>query len=89
MDTAHLVQMANRIGQFFEAMPDAAEGQAEAVQHLRKFWTPVMRAELLALVDAQVDAPAAAPDAASLRPFMHAAVLAHRARLLPTASPGG
>jgi formate dehydrogenase subunit delta len=87
MDNAHLVQMANRIGQFFEAMPDAAEAQAEAAQHLRKFWTPAMRADLLAHIDAQTSASADL-DADGLRPFMRQAVLLHRALLTPAAGAG-
>jgi formate dehydrogenase subunit delta len=42
-----LVYMANQIGRFF-----AAQGAARAVpaiaDHLRKFWTPRMRAEIVA-----------------------------------------
>jgi len=49
MDTARLVDMANRIGQFFEGMPDAAQAGREIAQHLRRFWAPQMRLELLAL----------------------------------------
>lgn len=42
-----LVTMANQIGKFF-----AAQGEARAVpqiaEHLKKFWTPRMRAEIAA-----------------------------------------
>ena len=42
-----LVRMANDIGKFF-----ATQGEARAVEgiatHLRKFWTPRMRAEIIA-----------------------------------------
>ena len=42
-----LVTMANQIGRFF-----AAQGEARAVEgiatHLRKFWTPRMRAAIMA-----------------------------------------
>lgn len=54
MDADNLVRMANRIGQFFEAMPDAAEAAEAAenvAQHLKKFWDPRMRRALLAHVD--------------------------------------
>jgi len=50
-----LVRMANQIGDFFDAMPDRAEALEGIVQHLRKFWDPRMRRELLAHVDAGGD----------------------------------
>lgn len=46
MELANLIHMANRIGQFFEAMPDRAEALDGIADHIRKFWAPVMRAEL-------------------------------------------
>ena len=46
-----LIRMANEIGKFF-----AAQGEARAVEgiatHLRKFWTPRMRAEIIAQAEA-------------------------------------
>ncbi len=48
---AKLVRMANDIGKFF-----AAQGEARAVEgiatHLKKFWTPRMRAEIIAHAEA-------------------------------------
>jgi formate dehydrogenase subunit delta len=52
MDAGKLIHMANQIGQFFEAMPDAAEARAGIALHLQRYWAPVMRLELLAAVDA-------------------------------------
>ena len=46
MNSVHLVQMANRIGQFFEAMPDHAEALDGIANHIRKFWAPRMRVQL-------------------------------------------
>jgi formate dehydrogenase subunit delta len=46
--TDNLVHMANRIGEFFAAMPDAEEASREIAEHLHKFWEPRMRRELLA-----------------------------------------
>ena len=46
-----LVKMANQIGAFFEAMPDRAEALEGIVQHLKRFWEPRMRRELLAHLD--------------------------------------
>jgi formate dehydrogenase subunit delta len=47
LDTAKLVYMANQIGKFF-----ASQGEAEAVSgvedHLRRFWDPRMRREIVA-----------------------------------------
>jgi formate dehydrogenase subunit delta len=48
MDADRLVQMANRIGDFFQAMPDRDEALAGTVTHLRKYWEPRMRRQLLA-----------------------------------------
>jgi formate dehydrogenase subunit delta len=50
MDILHLVQMANRIAEFFDAMPadDPDGGTAGVLLHLRRYWTPAMRRELCA-----------------------------------------
>jgi formate dehydrogenase subunit delta len=52
MDTDNLVHMANRIGEFFQSLPDAEEAASEIALHLRKYWEPRMRRALLAHVDA-------------------------------------
>lgn len=67
---ATLIRMANQIGRFFEAMPDRAEAQAGAVQHMRSFWEPRMRRELLARLDAQ--------ELDGLEPFVAEALQRHR-----------
>lgn len=46
MDLANLIHMANRIGQFFEAMPDRSEALDGIADHIRKFWAPPMRTQL-------------------------------------------
>ncbi len=51
MDIDNLIHMANRIGEFFQAMPDHDEAVDGVTQHLRKFWEPRMRRELLAHLD--------------------------------------
>ena len=38
MDSANLVRMANRIGEFFEAMPERDEALQGIAEHIRKFW---------------------------------------------------
>lgn len=53
MDIDNLVHMANRIGEFFEAMPDRAEATAGIAQHLRRYWEPRMRRALQAHVEAR------------------------------------
>ncbi|WP_353396065.1 formate dehydrogenase subunit delta [Hydrogenophaga sp. 5NK40-0174] len=52
METQNLVRMANRIGQFFEATPQHAVAVEGVANHIRKFWEPRMRRDLLAWVDA-------------------------------------
>ena len=52
MDTVNLVRMANRIGDFFEAMPERDEALEGIAQHIQKFWEPRMRRQLLAAIDA-------------------------------------
>jgi len=49
MDIHHLVTMANQIADFFKTSnPDRAEAVAAAAQHLRSFWDPRMRREIVA-----------------------------------------
>lgn len=66
MNPDKLVDMANQIAQFFEALPDAHEAEAGVADHLRRFWAPSMRASLLAHVHAR--------GTADLRPLVVAAV---------------
>lgn len=51
MDIANLVRMANRIGDFFEAVPDRDEAVEGVAQHLGKFWDPRMRRLMLEHAD--------------------------------------
>ena len=78
MDLDNLVLMANRIGTFFAAQPDRDEALAGIADHLRKFWEPRMRRELLAAIDAG--------QAGGLHEIVVAAVAAHRALLEPAAA---
>lgn len=50
MDIENLIHMANRIGEFFDAMPERHEATEGINQHLRRYWEPRMRRELLAHV---------------------------------------
>jgi formate dehydrogenase subunit delta len=47
MDVAKLSMMANQIGAFFKAQGEA-EAPAAIADHLKKFWDPGMRADILA-----------------------------------------
>jgi formate dehydrogenase subunit delta len=52
MNIEHLVQMANQISQFFESQPDHAEAVTGVADHLRRFWDPRMRKEIIAHAEA-------------------------------------
>ena len=51
MDPQHLVHMANQIGAFFQAEPDRALALDGIAGHLKRFWEPRMRTQLLAWLD--------------------------------------
>lgn len=70
MDIENLVRMANRIGSFFEAMPGKDEAVRDVAMHLKKFWEPRMRSELLAHVDEH--------GFGELRPIVAEALARHR-----------
>lgn len=46
MDIENLILMANRIGDFFSAMPQHDEVLDEIANHIKKFWDPRMRKAL-------------------------------------------
>jgi formate dehydrogenase subunit delta len=68
-----LVRMANQIGDFFGAMPDRDEALEGIATHLKKFWEPRMRRELLTHVDAS--------NAAGLHAMVAEAIASHRTLL--------
>ncbi|MEO8297946.1 MAG: formate dehydrogenase subunit delta [Burkholderiales bacterium] len=76
MDTANLVHMANRIGEFFAAMPERDEALEGIATHVRKFWEPRMRRALLAHLDAGGD---------GLAPLVRQALEQARTALTPAA----
>ena len=51
MDIGNLVGMANRIGDFFQSMPDRKEAKLDIAQHISKFWEPRMREALISNLD--------------------------------------
>ena len=77
MDPQNLVSMANRIGDFFEAMPDRTEARDGVATHIRKFWEPRMRRQLLAALDS--------PQGTELNALVAEALRQHRATLQPAA----
>ncbi|MGB6105478.1 MAG: formate dehydrogenase subunit delta [Pusillimonas sp.] len=54
----HLIKLANRIGAFFEALPDREEGLAGIANHIQKFWEPRMRIAMLSFLEEQPDGQA-------------------------------
>lgn len=75
MDLDNLVVMANRIGRFFEAQPDRDEALAGIAEHVKKFWEPRMRAQILASLDTV--------EGAGLSDIVRAALTTHRVMLQP------
>lgn len=74
MRADNLVVMVNRIGEFFEVMPDKEEGEMGVVTHVRKFWEPRMRQALKAHIDqAQGE---------GIKPFVLAALTKHESQWL-------
>ena len=51
MNSEHLVQMANSIGDYFAAFPDADEARHEIASHVRRYWEPRMRRGILEHID--------------------------------------
>jgi formate dehydrogenase subunit delta len=66
MDIHHLVKMANEIGGFFASTADHEEGVKSIMQHLRNFWDPRMRRQLIEY---------AHRDDCTLKPIVREAVL--------------
>jgi formate dehydrogenase subunit delta len=75
MDLDNLIVMANKIGQFFAAQPDRDEALAGIAEHVKKFWEPRMRAEILAALGTE--------SGAALSEIVAAALTTHRAMLQP------
>ena len=47
MRIERLVAMANDIGAFFDAEPDKKQAAASVANHLRRFWDPRMRRQIV------------------------------------------
>ena len=48
MKIEYLVKMANEIGAFFASEPDADQAASAVASHLRRFWEPRMRDQIVA-----------------------------------------
>ena len=79
MDKQNLIDMANRIGDFFESMPDHEEALTGVADHIHRFWEPRMRRALLASLD-HPDA-----DGIAMTAIVKEALVKHREALTPAA----
>ncbi|RZO10728.1 formate dehydrogenase [Pseudomonas moorei] len=80
MSRQNLIRMANRIGDFFEAMPDRDRALEDIVDHIRKFWEPRMRHDMLDHLDRE--------GGGGLSDIVLTALTRHRATLMENSSPG-
>ena len=74
MEPHKLVKMANEIAAFFAAEPDRAVALEGVAGHLKRFWDPRMRRELLRWVDEH--------HGEGLQDSVRDAITAHRDKLL-------
>ncbi len=51
MNIEHLVRMANDIGNFFKAEPDHTQAVEGIATHIKRFWEPRMRKEIIAYAE--------------------------------------
>jgi len=56
MEKNHLITMANQIGGFFKGYPDKEQATKDVAMHLKKFWPPVMRKEIIEYVTSSEEA---------------------------------
>ncbi len=74
MNSEHLVQMANSIGDFFAAMPDAEEARRDLAAHIHRYWEPRMRRGIFEHIDRA--------NGEGLREIVLRALRQHRAELV-------
>ncbi len=67
MNPNNLIKMANQIGDFFSAMPDAEQAKQDIADHMQRFWEPRMQQNLMSYIDQHGDA--------QLKPMVRAALL--------------
>jgi formate dehydrogenase subunit delta len=75
MDMDNLVKMANQIGDFYASYPNQVEAADEIANHIKKFWAPRMRLQLLAYVDNE--------QGAGLNDIVLTSISGHRQALQP------
>ena len=51
MEIQHLIKMANNIGSFFASDADRAKGAKSVAEHIKSFWDPRMRRQMIAYLD--------------------------------------
>jgi formate dehydrogenase subunit delta len=78
LDIDNLINMANRIGDFYDSLPDPEEASREISSHLKKFWAPRMRFQMLDYVEQE--------DGAGLSPIVLASIRANIENLRPDES---
>ena len=78
MEITNLCRMANQIGDFYRSVPDHAEALLSTATHLRRFWDPRMRRQLLEHLDEAMGS--------GLSPLVLEAVTTHRTMLEPAAA---
>jgi formate dehydrogenase subunit delta len=82
---AHLIRLANRIGAFFEAMPDRNAALDGIANHIQKFWEPRMRR---AMLDFLKENPQGACGEAMLTDITRRAIVQNHERLQPKGPAG-
>jgi formate dehydrogenase subunit delta len=76
MDVHRLVQMANDIGSFFGAEKDKTKAEKGVADHIRNFWEPRMRLQILAYLDEQ--------EGAGMTDLVRGALRTYRQNLMPS-----
>lgn len=79
MNIQTLIKMANQIGTFFEPEVPVEVAADDTAAHIKRFWDPRMRRQLIAHVDAVGDA--------ELLPVVAVALKHHRDTLLGSVTP--
>ena len=75
MEIHRLIKLANNIGAFFEAEPDKSIAARGVATHIKSFWEPRMRREILQYLDSQ--------QGAGLSGLVLTALRTHRQELNP------
>ena len=77
MDTHRLVKMVNDIASFFNSEPDHQVALDGVAGHIRRFWDPRMRREIIQWLDSN--------NGEGLQPLALEALKANRDKLMPHA----